>query len=406
MDGTLLLAGGACLLASLGALESWYHRRNLSRIPIRIHVNGTRGKSSVTRLIAAGLRAGGIRTCAKTTGTLPRMILPDGSEHPVFRPGRANIKEQIRVVRAAVAHGAEALVMECMALQPALQSLCELRLLRSTHGVITNARADHLDVMGPDVSDVARALAGTTPVNATLYTAEQRLVDIFRETAADRGSRLVPIADDDVAEVSWDDLAGFGHIEHPDNVALALRVCRDLGVPRDTALRGMWGAPTDPGVMSMYHVADFDQRMIFVNGFAANDPESTGHNWNMLVDRFQDVERRIALINCRADRAERSVQLADACLRWKPADHYLVIGSATEVFARRAMARGLGRDRIRCVERAGAERLFAELRQRSDRSALIVGMGNISGPGLEVVELFRRRAGTALQTTPELQEAA
>ncbi len=406
MDGTLLLAGGACLLASLGALESWHHRRNLSRIPIRIHVNGTRGKSSVTRLIAAGLRAGGIRTCAKTTGTLPRMILPDGSEHPVFRPGRANIKEQIRVVRAAVAHGAEALVMECMALQPALQSLCELRLLRSTHGVITNARADHLDVMGPDVSDVARALAGTTPVNATLYTAEQRLVDIFRETAADRGSRLVPIADDDVAEVSWDDLAGFSHIEHPDNVALALRVCRDLGVPRDTALRGMWGAPTDPGVMSMYHVADFDQRMIFVNGFAANDPESTGHNWNMLVDRFQDVERRIALINCRADRAERSVQLADACLRWKPADHYLVIGSATEVFARRAMARGLGRDRIRCVERAGAERLFAELRQRSDRSALIVGMGNISGPGLEVVELFRRRAGTALQTTPELQEAA
>jgi poly-gamma-glutamate synthase PgsB/CapB len=256
------------------------------------------------------------------------------------------------------------------------------------------------------VRDVAQALAGTTPVDATLYTAEQRLVDVFRRTAADRGSELVPIADDDVAEVSWDDLAGFSHIEHPDNVALALRVCRDLGIPRRTALRGMWGAPTDPGVMSMYHVADYERRMIFVNGFAANDPESTGHNWNMLVDRFQDVQRRIALINCRADRAERSVQLAEACLRWKPADHYLVIGSATEVFARRAMARGLGRDRIRCVENAGAERLFAELQQRSDPSALIVGMGNISGPGMEVVELFRRRAGSAPQWTPELQEAA
>ena len=31
-------------------------RRDLSRIPIRIHVNGTRGKSSVTRLIAGALR--------------------------------------------------------------------------------------------------------------------------------------------------------------------------------------------------------------------------------------------------------------------------------------------------------------------------------------------------------------
>ena len=45
-----------------------------SKIPIRIHVNGTRGKSSVTRLIAAGLRAGGKRTFAKTTGTAPRVI--------------------------------------------------------------------------------------------------------------------------------------------------------------------------------------------------------------------------------------------------------------------------------------------------------------------------------------------
>ena len=72
MDGTLLLAGGAALLSAMGAIESLVHRRCLSKIPYRIHVNGTRGKSSVTRLIAAGLREGGIRTCAKTTGTLPR----------------------------------------------------------------------------------------------------------------------------------------------------------------------------------------------------------------------------------------------------------------------------------------------------------------------------------------------
>jgi hypothetical protein len=112
------------------------------------------------------------------------------------------------------------------------------------------------------------------------------------------------------------------------------------------------------------------------------------------------------LINCRADRVERSAQLAKACLYWKPADHYVVIGSATEVFARCAASQGLGRDRISCVENARAEQLFAELQQRSDRSALIVGMGNISGPGMEVVELFRRRSGTAPATMVELQEAA
>src|SRR6476660_4712029 len=86
------------LVVVTAAVEAVLHRRSLKRIPIRIHVNGTRGKSSVTRLIAAGLRAGGIPTCAKTTGTLPRMILPDGSEYPVYRPSTPNVLEQLRIV--------------------------------------------------------------------------------------------------------------------------------------------------------------------------------------------------------------------------------------------------------------------------------------------------------------------
>ena len=406
MDGILLLAGSACLLASLGVAESWLHRRNLSRIPIRIHVNGTRGKSSVTRLIAAGLRAGGIRTCAKTTGSLPRMIFPDGSEYPVFRPSRANIKEQMRVVRVAVQHGADALVMECMALQPLLQSLCELKLIRSTHGVITNARADHLDVMGPTVHDVARALAGTTPVGARLFTAEQCCLGVFAEAANDRRSSLVAVGDDDIAAVTWDELAGFEHIEHADNVALALRVCSDLGIERSTALRGMWQAATDSGVMKVFQVDEPDGRLIFVNGFAANDPESTGQSWNMLVDRFRAVKRHIALVNCRADRADRSVQLADACVGWKPAHHYLVIGEATDVFARRAVARGLKRERITCAESVHSDQVFRDICQLADRSAMVMGMGNISGPGMALVDLFQRRNRRGAQGSPELREAA
>ena len=43
------------VMTALGLFEMgrhWYMRR---RVPIRIHVNGSRGKSSVARLIAAGL---------------------------------------------------------------------------------------------------------------------------------------------------------------------------------------------------------------------------------------------------------------------------------------------------------------------------------------------------------------
>ena len=63
-----------------GIVEYRVHLANLRAVPIRVHVNGTRGKSSVARLIAAGLRAGGVRTVAMTTGSAARYILPDGSE--------------------------------------------------------------------------------------------------------------------------------------------------------------------------------------------------------------------------------------------------------------------------------------------------------------------------------------
>src|SRR5690349_10417614 len=75
------------LLATLAAM----HRRRLATIQIRIHVTGTRGKSATVRLIAAAFRASGHRVVAKTTGTDPRLLLPDGTERPVRRWGAATI---------------------------------------------------------------------------------------------------------------------------------------------------------------------------------------------------------------------------------------------------------------------------------------------------------------------------
>ncbi len=399
MDGIVLLAAGTAALSALGVWESYWHQRRLASIPIRIHVNGTRGKSGVTRLIAAGLRAGGIRTCAKTTGTLPQMIFPDGTEYPVFRPARANVKEQIRVVRAAAEERAEALVIECMALNPGLQSVCELKLVRSTHGVITNSRADHLDVMGPTVVDVARSLAGTTPVGGKLFTAEQTHLNILREAAEDRGSQLIAVDDEQVAQVTWDELERFSYIEHPDNVALALKVCHDIGVDRDTALEGMWHAQPDPGVMTVAQSDAADRHTVFVNGFAANDPESTGKIWELVLERFPQIGRRIAVVNCRADRADRSTQLAEACLEWTPADHYLVTGTATHLFARRATSLGLERQRITCVENKPLPQLLSALNRQIGRSALVMGMGNIASPGMELVQHFDRQRSAVQPAT-------
>lgn len=232
---TSIWVAAACmgLLAVLGLAESCRLARSPGHIPIRFHVNDTRGKSSVTRLIAASLREAGIRTVAKATGTLPRLILPDGTEQPIHRKARANVIEQRDGVLVAAAAGVEALVVECMALPPQLQSLCEAILVCATHGVITNCRADHLDVMGPREDDVARALANTTPVRGTVFTAERRHLEVLRCAADDQLSQAIAFAPDDIKEVSDREMAGFRYDERKENVALALQVfCRDLGVDR------------------------------------------------------------------------------------------------------------------------------------------------------------------------------
>jgi len=389
-----LLVGVLLLLIFLGILEVLAHRRNRSRVPIRVHVNGTRGKSSVTRLIAAGLREGGIPTCAKTTGTLARMICPDGGEYPVFRPSRPNVIEQLRIFRAAAACGARAMVIECMALQPYLQALSERKLVRATHGVITNARADHLDVMGPTERDVAKALAGMVPPGEQLFTAERRHLDLFQAAAAERGTALHAVDDRDRERLTPEDMRGFAYVEHEENVLLALRVCAALGVEKETALRGMRAARPDPGAMSTHEIRFFGRVLHFVNGFAANDPESTERIWRMALERFDGVNRRIAIFNCRADRPDRSRQLGTACAAWPEADHYLLMGSGTYLFARSATRSGLDSRKLMFAEGLTAAEIFESVVARAGTSALVMGMGNIGGQGLELVQFFANRSVT------------
>lgn len=140
---TIVIAVLAALLV-LGVTENMLHRRALERIPIRILVNGTRGKTTVTRTIAAALNAAGIRTYAKTTGSEARRIDPDGTETEYRAENRpVSIMEQLPFVRLAVRGKAQAIVVECMAQRIENQFLMADKLIRPQYVVITNAYVDH-----------------------------------------------------------------------------------------------------------------------------------------------------------------------------------------------------------------------------------------------------------------------
>jgi len=377
----------------LFVFEYLSHRRNLAAIPVRLHVNGTRGKSSVTRLLVAALNHAGIRTFGKTTGTLPRMIFPDGHEYPVYRPGgHANVLEQLRIMAVARAHGAQAVVVECMALQPRLQWLSEQKLVRATHGVITNAREDHLDVMGPTERDVALALAGMVPRGHKMFTCERRNLDVFADACRDRGSELFGVTPAEVESVTDAEMSGFSYTEHKENVALVLKVCDSLGIDRESAISGMWKAAPDQGALKVFEVHFFGRKLYFVNGFAANDPESTGRIWRWALDSYPHVEKKLAVFNCREDRIQRSQQLAVAYASWPKADDVLLMGTGTYFFAREAEKHGADPLGLVQLEGADSPKVFETIVAHSGSSAVIVGMANIAGPGLELVHYFENRS--------------
>ncbi|MCP4798491.1 MAG: poly-gamma-glutamate synthase PgsB [bacterium] len=378
MKLTLLLL---TLLTVAGMWEMARHRYYRRQIKLRVHVNGSRGKSSVARLIAAGLQAGGLRVCAKTTGSAARFIHVDGTETPVVRHSPPNIREQLRVFRQAAREKADVLVLECMAVRPDLQWICEHKIVDATCGVITNVRPDHLEVQGPRLEDVCDSLGGTVPRDSVILTAENKFGNRLESIAIRRNSRFMITDPESVTE---DDLDKFSYHEFADNVSLALDACEECGVDRADALSGMHKVLPDVGALTILPCTQDDKKFDFVNAFAANDPESSIAVWKRLGF---DKTGAVALYNNRADRMRRAKDMAPIFVEGAVPEKLVVVGEATaaicELFARH------GADKNDIVDLGGktAAEICDELFVLANGST-VVGLGNIGGAGhLLIAEL-------------------
>lgn len=160
-------------------LEKYLINKYRKKFKYVIHVNGIRGKSTTSRLIDAGLRDSGYKVFTKITGTSPRIINTLGEEKEINRKGKPNIKEQIKAIRWAAKEKADILILECMAVNPILQYLCENSILKADITVITNVREDHLDEMGNTLDKIATSLANTIPTNGAFFTADEKYFDFF-----------------------------------------------------------------------------------------------------------------------------------------------------------------------------------------------------------------------------------
>ncbi len=351
--------------------ESLLAQKNRRALQHVVHVNGTRGKSTVTRLIEAGLRAGGLRTYCKTTGTLPMVIDTAGMEHLIHRRGKPNIKEQLAIMRWAARQHADVLVVECMAVNPLYQNISQHRMLKADVGVITNVRLDHTEVMGATLPAVADALSNTIPKSGILFTAEENLFDCLQQNACCLGTKICLARPD----------CTLPDIDFPENIALALAVCLYLGVDRERALNGMLGYHRDPYALSLHRVG---RGALFIGGMSINDPQSTELVYRSLCEKLPISEKRLILIvNNRPDRTVRTRQMAELTRRLAP-DEVWVMGANRRLFRSMLLRKTPTPPSIRLI--ACAKKIDFSTLGEND---VLYAVGNIALQGKTLMERLR-----------------
>jgi len=339
-----LQLGIALAVVGFLVIETILVSRSRSGIPHRIVVTGTRGKSSLVRILIVGIRATEPDTWGKVTGDAPLLLAPDGSECPIRRRSPARLHEQRDILWRCRRKNARCLVMESMTITPETMQ-AEMRLVQPTLVVLTNVRDDHRETLGSDPATQREAYLGAIPKDVPWVTKD--------------GS---PEAHGFVEELL--DLAGT--------------VLEELGWHTSAARKAMRAVADDlvraPSILTLH-----GRPVRLLDGFSANDPESLSRLWRDWRRTLKDTTAWPVLLATRADRPLRTRQFCDWLAERRDVGTVHVAGNHERAAARLLRARGLKVARLAdgaVTETAGD--------RAGDSPGILVGIGNAKGLGLRL----------------------
>ena len=338
------------------------------------------------------MRASGARVLAKTTGSRPVLIFPDGSEREIARAGPASVREQVRLVALAAESGAEVLVAEMMSIGAECLAVESRRILRPGTLAVTNVRLDHMDQMGREKAAIARTLGAAFPERADVFIPEEEVAAAFEEAASRTGSKL---------RRGRPGAGGGG----PRRGAPAVRRIRaqsapgpgrsgSLGVGGATVERGFAEAAPDPGHLRVWRCAAGDppRPVVCVNLFAANEPESSAAALLEVKAAVPFAGRTVvAILSLREDRGDRTLQWVRAARDgfFREFSSVFLIGPP----ARAALRKFRGHDGPGgpVFSRAGGRSpkdVMDRALSATPGETIVVGLGNFVGPGDDLVRYW------------------
>ena len=326
-------------------------------------------------MIAAGFRSAGFVVVAKTTGTEPSVILPDGTEKRIRRRGAPAIREQRDFIALAARLKANVIVAEAMAIQPEYLDALERFYIRATDLVITNLRPDHEEQLGTGDHAVAEAIAACIPAKGRVFASDEAAAAPILAQAQTLDAVLVEVqALDDRPEAQ--------------NFALAAAVCRQHGIDIDANSPIFQQATPDVGAFEI-STAELDGRTLrFANAFSCNDTASFRQLWR---HNHPSHASSAFFLSPRGDRPLRTQRFLEEISRLAPQSE-LFIGSRNIMLRRLARRYGFADERIHLISPALTRQTLAAIADKLPDEAVLWGIGNFKGGGERMMRLLAGRA--------------
>ena len=370
-----------CIFFGLMIVEAILTRRSVRSIHTKILVNGTRGKSTITKYISTALRASEIRTIGKVTGEIPTLIQADGKLRPIMRRGPARINEQFRIIRKASKAKIEALVLECMSIDPALQKT-ESRYYKPDIYVISNIKDDHREKMGASREQRVESICQAIPANCILVSNDAINLSAIKLEAEKKCCRLV------IPEQLGEKLINalpFGVFAA--NIEIAVEVAVLAGADRDLAFNSILDSISDDKY-DLVQPQNINNNAVFLNAFTVNDTDSATDFFNYWTDKLGIHENIAFVLNTRSDRPlrtylftewlkERSKQCKFVFIT---GDHRAMAYTKLKCLIPGVEIRKLRSKHINCILNT-IDREFSDTK-------LIIGVGNIKAEGYRVLNEF------------------
>lgn len=340
----------------------------VNKIPIRILVNGTRGKSTTVLLLYKILRTSGKQVYAKTTGDEPLIHYPDGDRKKLRRIGPASILENVRLIFKWKRTRPDVVILECMALRPEIQRALSKYIFKPTDIILTNIFPDHQEVMGRLFIENVRSIASCFNEDSTLYLSaetDSQLVSakIMSKTKIICNQFECPVILENIPsgilDTSWSLIRTMTDKLEIDP-AITEKIFSSIWNDIDRKIR--------------YHSLSHEMQVWDL--FSINDIHSARQFISYLIQKYPDFSRIIFILNCREDRPLRTKSFT-SFLRDEHANTEIwLIGGGRRLAAGFLKMKGVYSQSVRVFSES---QLIQKIQKGFSESAMLFCIGNKKG---------------------------